>query len=569
MPRHLGGFCNLGGKKLGVLFFLLYLCRHTILYTIMHNYNRTLTLIAVMVTSLSLSAQSTPSMQRSKAQRHPAGIAMPKAAAQRTPCDVTLLSEDFNKFTAGTEAHPDQHDLCEEKRDWCIDPALLQTPGWNGGGIYQAGGCANIYTYYNDFDGQHYLGYLESPRFDTTASRGEFIVCFRARSVLEQDWLGVCGVPTNHSEAKQKFAVIGQEWGYYEVTLHCGDENTCVQFEPLSESCFIDDVRIIQVLDDGEGDVADEKRLDTPEALPVDDYSPEGYTARWNPVNGAEDYAVYDQLYFTSTQEGATFDYIDTDFSRITAGSEDAPENPGGDNDFYSYLDDFVDRADWLAYLPMYAGGCLAFDNSYAEIMPAGISSPSLSLGAPGSDLYISMAVKSPSLSTMTLYAYGKSGPLGDVTIPLTPEWRTHTVTIPACEDGVSFELVIEDMEPGVAFLDDLHVWQHLPKGTTAHVAASYHETAATSMYIATAPSNGCRHAFTVSAYQYSRDEEGDVTDYVMSRWSAPIFADGLPAEGIVRIHNALPVTLQHSIDGRLATGSERFVISGGRTMLK
>lgn len=493
--------------------------------------------------------------------------AQPNRAKQRTPYDVTLLAENFNKFTAGSEAAPDEHDLCEEARDWCIDPSLLQTPGWNGGGIFQAGGCAMIYAYLNDFDGQYYLGYLESPRFDTSESRGEFTVCFRARSILEQDWLGVCGVPTNHSEAKQKFAVIGQEWGYYEVTLQCGDDNTCVQFEPLSDACFIDDVRIIQTLDD-EPDLPS-YALDTPEILPVDDYTPEGYTARWLPVNNADDYALYDYLYYTATQDGDRFDYINTDFSAITDGSTDTPVVPGGDSDFYAYLDAWVERADWMAYMPMWAGGCLALDNSYAAVMPAGLSSATLRPVAAGDKLYMGIDVMSPSLTTMTLYMYGEKGLLGDCEIPLTPQWQHHDITFVQCDASISFELVVEDEEPGVVYVDNLRVWQNLAAGQTAHVATSYDETANTSLYIHTPNTPaGCRNAFSVSAYKYEIDEEGDITDYVMSRWSDSCYADGQSAEGIAPLrlnHTALP----YSIGGRRATTNDRLIITDGKVRMR
>lgn len=488
-------------------------------------------------------------------------------AKHRTPYDVTLLAEDFNLFTAGSEAAPDEHDLCEEKRDWCIDPDLLQTPGWNGGGIYQAGGCAMIYAYLNDFDAQYYLGYLESPRFDTSETRGEFTVCFRARSILEQDWIGVCGVPTNHSEAKQKFAVIGQEWGYYEVTLQCGDDNTCVQFEPLSDACIIDDVRIVQILDD-EPDLPS-YALDTPEILPVDDYTPEGYTARWNPVRNADDYALYDNLYYTAAQDGARFDYIATDFSAITDGSIDNPVVPGGDSDFYTYLDAWVDRADWMAYMPMFAGGCLALDNSYSSMMPAGLSSPTLRIAEQGEDLHLSIDVMSPQLSMMTLYVYGDRGPIGEEEIPLSPKWTTHEITLHDCPAKLSFELVVEDMDPGFAYIDNLHIWQNLHSGTTARVATNYIETADTKQYVATPNTpDGYRHAFSVSAYKYEIDEEGDVIDYVMSAWSAPCFPDGSTAECITLTHADAGSAPAFSISGRRATASDRVVISRGRKVL-
>lgn len=541
----------------------------------MNTYSNTLrrlgrkALVALLMASAATYASAASPVRQA---RHEGRLGRPVQALhapQRVAQDVVILSENFNKFTAGSEAAPDTYDLCEEKRDWCIDPALLQTPGWNGGGIYQAGGCAMIYTYYDDYAEGDVLGYLESPRFDTSETRGEFVVCFRARSLLEQDWLGVCGVPTNHSEAKQRFAVIGKEWGYYEVTLQCGDDNTCVQFEPTSDACFIDDVRIILVVDD---DVQPVDQLDTPVVLPVDDYTPQGYTARWKAVNRADDYALYDYIYYTARTDGEPFDYINTDFSAITAGSVGEPVNTGEDNEFYRYLDDLVDRADWMAYMPMWANGCLALDNSYAALMPAGISSPSLRLATPGSDLNVSLDVMSPTLTTMTLYLYGEKGPLGDYEIPLSSSWTTQAVTIPECPDGVSFELVVEDQEADYVYVDNLRVWQNLPAGATAHVATGYYETADTKQYVATPNTPvGYRHAFSVSAYQYEIDEEGDVVDYVMSRWTDPVFADGQDPEGLHNISadQQRQISALYDLQGRRCGAPVRLRIEDGRKVIK
>lgn len=489
------------------------------------------------------------------------------ASAAAESHDKLLIAENFDKFTKGSETAPDKTDLCLEELGWCISPDLLQTPGWNGGGIYQAGGCAMIYAYFNDFDNNYYLGYLESPRFDTTASRGEFTVCFRARTVLEQDWLGVCGVPTNQKEAQQKFAVISQDWGYYEVTLQCGDGNTSVQFEPLSDGCFIDDIRIIQVIDDTP-DVP-EYALDTPVILPVEDYSPSGYTAQWLPVDDADDYAVYDYLYYTARSDGEAFDYINTDFSLITEGSIDTPVEPAGGNDFYFYLDDIVGRADWIAYMPMYGGGSLAFDNSYSSMMPSGIESPTLHLACPDSDLELSFDIMSPTLTSLGIYAYGQQAMVGSLMVPITSEWKKHHITIPQCPDGVVLEMVVENAEAGYVFLDNLRVWQTLPAGTTAHVATAYYETPGTSLRIDT-PSTpaGYRHAFSVSAYKYKYDEEGDVIDYDMSPWTEPTFADGLSPEGIIRTRNTTLPSYTFSLNGRTAAPADRLVIKDGRKMI-
>lgn len=483
--------------------------------------------------------------------------------------DVVLLSEDFSKFTAGSEMYPDRTDLCLKELDYCISPSLLHTPGWNGGGIYQAGGCAFIYGFSNEYTGTYDLGYLESPRFDGSGNWGSFVVRFRARTVLQQDWLGVCGVPAK-GKAQQKFAVIGPNWGWYEVELDCGDDSTRVQFEPLEDGCYIDDITIVRLGGGGQGPEP-QYGLDTPVVLPVEDYTSEGYTARWKSVAGADDYAIYDYLYHTARTDGEAFYYIDTDFSRITEGSEARPVSPGQNSDFGLFLDDYVGRADWLAHMPMLAGGCLGVDNSYAAVLTCGLESPALHLAAPGEPLYFSVDMRSEDLENMTLYAYGRTGLLAEEPLTLTENWQTYSLTIPKCEDGVVLELVVEDGGPGYAFIDNLRVWQTLKAGTQARVASAYYETEALRLRIETPDTpEDYRHAFSVSAYQYTYDNEGDVIDYIMSAWSAPTFVDGQAPEGLNTVLRAARSQGSvYDLAGRPVSSSRGIRIAEGRKYLR
>lgn len=65
-----------------------------------------------------------------------------------------LVSEDFAKFTAGSEDDPDGTEL-SDWNDGTIDAKYTQQPGWRGGFVYQAGGCA-----YLDVDTEEGTGWL-------------------------------------------------------------------------------------------------------------------------------------------------------------------------------------------------------------------------------------------------------------------------------------------------------------------------------------------------------------------------------------------------------------------------
>lgn len=77
------------------------------------------------------------------------------------------LTEDFNKFTKGSETTPDEEALCDIYNyfgygsKWDIDPQYTETSGWCGSWVFQAGGNA----YLNDPMG--YIGaVLNSPLGD-------------------------------------------------------------------------------------------------------------------------------------------------------------------------------------------------------------------------------------------------------------------------------------------------------------------------------------------------------------------------------------------------------------------
>ena len=51
---------------------------------------------------------------------------------------VTLLDEDFSKFTEGTEAEPDDVNIADNQTG-VIPAEYTNVPGWSGAAIYQAG----------------------------------------------------------------------------------------------------------------------------------------------------------------------------------------------------------------------------------------------------------------------------------------------------------------------------------------------------------------------------------------------------------------------------------------------
>ena len=72
---------------------------------------------------------------------------------------TTILTEDFSKFTAGSEETPDATRL-EDTETGIISDEYFNTPGWMGFEVYQAGGCAFL-----DLNGE--TGMLITPFINT------------------------------------------------------------------------------------------------------------------------------------------------------------------------------------------------------------------------------------------------------------------------------------------------------------------------------------------------------------------------------------------------------------------
>ena len=91
-----------------------------------------------------------------------------------------LLSEDFSKFTAGSEEAPDGTDvmLLENVDDY------FNAPGWDGVEVYQAGGKAYLGLGV-DSKGEPNPGYLMTPNVDLTQNQGVFRAKFRIKNANE------------------------------------------------------------------------------------------------------------------------------------------------------------------------------------------------------------------------------------------------------------------------------------------------------------------------------------------------------------------------------------------------
>lgn len=191
-----------------------------------------------------------------------------------------LLSEDFSKFTKGTEAAPDNEDI---GNNGAIPDEYTQTPGWKGSGVYQAGGVAYIGT-----DASDMMGYLKTPEMDLTANNGFFTVKFRAKSTsADGDVITVKNYLTGaYFDESSSEVSITNEWKEYTVQMNAGAATSYIQLTAENGDWLVDD---ITVACDG---------VPCPEGLSVSGYTGTSAKLSWNPVEGA-DYYVINLYYFS------------------------------------------------------------------------------------------------------------------------------------------------------------------------------------------------------------------------------------------------------------------------------
>jgi hypothetical protein len=153
------------------------------------------------------------------------------------PVETTILSENFDKFSAGSLASPSSTNVAAS-----LD-TYTQTTGWSGTYIYAAGGAAKL-------GGSSTQGTLTTPSIDLSASSGDFYVSFYA-SKWSTDSTYV-NILVNGTQAKVVTGLsnTGLAWfGPYKLTG--GTSATTIQFAAAAANkarVFLDSLVISQYI---------------------------------------------------------------------------------------------------------------------------------------------------------------------------------------------------------------------------------------------------------------------------------------------------------------------------------
>ena len=362
-----------------------------------------------------------------------------------------LLSEDFSRFTEGSEAVPDEMALNDSKSE--IDDAYFNQPGWKGWGVYQAGGIAYVAP---GFKGKARCE-LATPELN---NKGKMKARMRVRSASDNEDIFRIEVKDAHTSGMPLLHEypIGKEWK--EIALDVGGTAAFrLVFSSEEHAFYIDDVEVL-----GE-------TLRTPalnDATQVDDA---GFTASWQTV-GADAYELQAYARHGVGADGL-FALADMDFSRMT-GTGGTEDHPVVDNQNEMVMLDEVchdDYPGWTLWAPAYADGMVGISGTTpVSNINRCLSSPRMDLSGDDGKVTVSFRMKAPKGDRATVCLVA----LNDVHMVFltmdqketeaSGEWEEKSVALTGGNANSFIEIAYSGN--GILLIDNVRITQQLPAGT-------------------------------------------------------------------------------------------------------
>lgn len=222
------------------------------------------------------SLDAIPAFTQSQYGRMPysATTATAARAAKAEDNMQVVVSEDFSLFKAGSEEAPDMTNILTSEGYIMYD--YVQTYGWLGIKVFQAGGCAYL------ADGTTAL--LATPILNLSGSEGNFTIKVSYRTKSNGKFIVIWGngsAPIGSSQGEAST----DKWNTLEIKAEGGMEETMIQFYGDGTEVFIDDISIEQ-------ESVAPPTISKPEGLSATDITGTSFTANWSSVVGAEKYLV-------------------------------------------------------------------------------------------------------------------------------------------------------------------------------------------------------------------------------------------------------------------------------------
>ena len=195
--------------------------------------------------------------------------------------DIVVFSEDFSRFTSGSEDAPDMNTVITDGSN--VIPDYTNTSGWYGTDIYQAGGCCFLSTGNRSS--------IMTPFIDLSADNGNFNVEFSCRAQSGQAIVNIYS-QTMYGFPERRFASCNETWQTITIPFReLGGRESTIQIY-ANAPIFIDNIRITQ---------KDNPEISRPAVMDATNVTDTEFTANWIAVNKATSYLL-DVFYFSDNQ---------------------------------------------------------------------------------------------------------------------------------------------------------------------------------------------------------------------------------------------------------------------------
>ncbi len=358
--------------------------------------------------------------------------------------ETTILTEDFSKFTAGTDTEPDYVRL--DDANGIISDNYFNTPGWQGSEVYQAGGSAYI-----GFSEEYQeTGIIITPLLNTS---GAIYINCRIRTVDPAgDVVGYNIVDENLEllDANVDFFKVTNEWTNVSWFTSAGAEDSRIYIFAYSKNIFIDDIEVVSV------------QLPTPTLQEETNIGKDSFTANWDAVDEADSYIFKLTAEHTATAD-ETFYYTNTSFDNVASR--------GTINDPEILIEMEATVENWFIYMPAMINEAIGFTGKYASSGAYGsISSPVFDLSSNNGKINISFKALSDLneelIVSLITSEYGYYDVADQKSIIIEKEgWNEYSIDLSYGTEDAYVE--ITNFGFGNVFFDDLKLSQTIKGGET------------------------------------------------------------------------------------------------------
>ena len=359
--------------------------------------------------------------------------------------ETTILTEDFSKFTAGSDGNPD-HVRLDDAESGVISDEYFNVPGWKGSEVYQAGGSAYIgfsETYQEP-------GLIITPLINTT---GAIYINCRVRTVDPAgDVIGynIIGEDMELYDANVDFFRATSNWTEISWFTSAGAENSYIYIFAYSKNIFIDDIEVVSV------------KLPAPTLQEETNVGSNNFTANWTAVDDADSYIFKLTAEHTATAD-ETFYYTNTSFNNV------ASKGTIMDPEITEEMEATVEN--WHIYMPAFINEAIGITGKYAssEVFGA-ITSPVLDLSSDNGKINLSFKAHADLNETLTVSLitseYGFYDVADQQNITVEKEgWNEYSVELKGGTDDAYIE--ITNFGYGDIFFDDIKLFQSIKSGET------------------------------------------------------------------------------------------------------